>query len=240
MRHGRITEDTMRMCRNADSSRGKTLIRVGGTALSHMRESLSLVAVLLLASACGSARVGDVYGEEEIVEQSREERPRWLGAPWCPETKVCVQGSRTRAAALEHARADAQADAVKLFARQLQSKAKAKFESARSEGRLPELGEAPDVDQAIKEFFVAASKLQVEDVRVEDFWWRKTRSLGEDRRYHYYFNYYVLLSVPERTWKRKVKALLDRQKDKTTSAGHQALVKEMDEFAKDVFDESAN
>jgi len=188
-----------------------------------------VLAICTATFACGGTPVrSEVYGEEEIVEASRKEKPEWLGAPKCPSGRVCAQGTRTRAAALEHARTDAQNDAIKDFGRRLRSKAESKFGNARQEGRIPELGETPEVDQRIEDIYGALSKVTVEDLKVEDFFWRKVRSLGEDHRYHYYFDYDALVSIPERTWNRKVKDLLDEQRRKAQEAGQQALAKEID------------
>jgi len=200
----------------------------------RMLLSLPFFLVLFTFCACGAGQVVQAVGEENVVEVSRKEKPIWLSQPFCPKGAVCARGSRTRAAALEHARTDAHYDAVKDFARRLESKAKALFSSARDEGRIPELGESPEIDNAIKEFFAAASRLRIQNVKEEDFWWKKVKSFGEDQRIHYYFDYEILLSIPETTWRAKVKELIDRQKNKARGLKHEALVKELDRFAKDL------
>ncbi len=194
-----------------------------------------LMAALVLTAypACGSSSGPFIYGNSEVVERSRSERPRWIEAPQCPQGRVCSSGSRTRAAALEHARTDARHDAVKGFASRLSTKVKTRFQAARQEGRIPEPGESVEVDQGIKELFAAASRLSVQDLHVEDFWWVKTRAAGEDHRYHYYVDYHVLVSMPQASWRRKVKALLERSRKKAQGA----LMQELDAFAKDILDD---
>jgi len=198
-----------------------------------VREGLIVgVVVGLLAGCGGTAR--QVYGEEEVLQASREEVPAWLGAPTCPADRVCATGSRTRAAAIEHARTDAHNDALKDFARRLESRAKARFQSARTEGRIPELGESGSVDQAVKDLYAAMSRVKLRDVHTADFWWRRVRSLGEDQRYHYYYDFHILLSVPRGAWARTVRDLVEAEKRRANAAGQQALVRELDAFAADL------
>lgn len=207
-----------------------------GEAMRARSPGYRCIPLLVALAGCGGT-APTVAGTEEVLETSREERPRWMGAPECPDGKVCAQGSRTRAAALEHARTDAHNDALKDFARRLETRAKTRFAAARQEGRLPEAGEAPDVDQAIKDFFAAASRIQVQDVHVEDFWWRRFQVMGSDGTYHHYYDYAVLLSMPAASWRRAVQAVIDRQRNEARAAGHAQLVEELDRFAADVLEE---
>jgi len=194
-----------------------------------------LASMLLFFVSCGcSAPVSDLVGDEEIVETSRDEKPEWLGRPMCPDKKVCATGSRSRSSALDFARTDAQADAVKQFARQLESRAKAYFGSNRNEKGLPEVGDSPQVDQVVNELFAMASKVTIQDVRVEDFWWKRYRSMGQDGRLHYYIDYYILVSISESTWKSKVSEVINKGKELAMGANLQKMEEQLEKFGEEV------
>jgi hypothetical protein len=181
---------------------------------------LNVILVALSLSACAST-TAPMPGEEQVIERSREVKPEWVGDPRkCPEGRVCAIGQRTRAAAVEHGRSDAFNDALKDFGRRMQTRAKSVFSSARSEGRLPQPGEDPELDGLIEELYAAFSKVIIEDVKLEDFYWTKTRAMGDDKRFRTAFDYSVLVSIPEATWRRKITELMEAQKrgDKRTEA----------------------
>jgi hypothetical protein len=208
---------------------------------SNIKTFIIGMSVLSLAlgsiAGCATSPERPTPGEEQVLERSREQRPNWVGDPReCPDGRVCAIGQRTRAVALEHGRSDAFNDALKDFGRRLQTRAKSVFSSARSEGRLPQPGEEPDLDGLVEELYAAFSKVTVEDVKLEDFYWVKARALGEDQRFRTTFDYSVLVSIPEATWRRKIEALLDA--NKATNPKHEALKKKLETFTNELLDEA--
>lgn len=197
---------------------------------------LARFACLGLGAGCASSGQSAVVGDETVIERSREEKPTWLGDPnVCGKGLVCAIGSRTRSAAVEYGRTDAFNDALKDFGRRLQSRAKSVFSSARTEGRLPQPGQDPVLDTVLEELYAAFSKVTVEDVHVEDFYWTRTRALGDDGRARTAFDYSVLVSIPETTWRKKIEALLASQR--ASDPEHEALRQKLDTFTNDLVNE---
>ncbi len=182
--------------------------------------------------ACGS-KGPKPTGEEKVVETSRPDKAEWMGKPTCPEGRVCAQGSRTHSKKLEHGKTDAHHAALKQFANDLQTKVKSLYEA----GRQEDGGDSGVLTEAYKELYAAASKLNISNVKLEDFWWRKLKVLEGDQEYHYYYDYFILVSISEASWKKQVQALIDAAKKKAGEANQQELVDAMDDFAKGIFEE---
>lgn len=205
-----------------------------GVAMQARKHAFGRLTVLMgvcaVVAACSGIGSAGGMAQMTVLETSRDERPAWIGTGECPQGRMCVVASKERATTVEFGRTDATMNGMTEFARKLESAIFTRFEQARVEGRLPNLGEDPEMDTRIEDFTKAESKSRFQNTKTEDFWWRRYAYPGTDGQARVYIDFYVLLSVPETYWNQKVKEAMSGMQKRAREAGQQKLADELDKM----------
>lgn len=172
------------------------------------RVALLIVGGVLWASCAGR---GVICGSERIVESSRSSKPEWvMKKVEHSKGRMMFVGARTEAISFEDARTDARMDAVKAIAQLARNEMYADYERARNEMGIPE--DNSDVGRVIREAVIAFSETVVKGAKEEEFYWERIeKRLCNPDRLKYYYNFWILLSIPESEFDNAKLGIIEKQ-----------------------------
>ena len=174
-----------------------------------MRRSILTIVIVGIAmslSACGSKL--PEMGEQFIVERVPDSAPRWRTRPPVErDGKQFFVGVKTHASSLEAGNTDARQNAVQKVVEYIGGTGMVDYTKARVESGLTDEGDAGNyVEDGYR--FLAESIAQ--GVREDETYYERVREWNLDG-WHYFYNYYVLISIPDDAIVRSAQQAFARQ-----------------------------
>jgi hypothetical protein len=176
-----------------------------------MRRSVIILVIVGIAvsfMACGSKP--PEMGEQFIVERVPEDAPRWRTRPPVErDGKQFFVGVKTHASSLEAGNTDARQNAIQKVVEYIGGTGMVDYTKARVEAGLTDEGDAGNyVEDGYR--FLAESIAQ--GVREDETYYERVKEWNLDG-WHYFYNYYVLISIPEDALQRSALAAFQAQAD---------------------------
>jgi hypothetical protein len=168
--------------------------------------TLMITSISLIFSACGSGP--PEIGEQFIVERVPDDRPRWI--TWPPEDrdgKLFFIGMKTHASSLENGNTDARQNGIQKIVEYVGGTGMVDYTKARVEAGITDEGQAGNyIEDGYR--FLAESIAQ--GVREDETYYERVKAWQHDG-WHYFYNYYALLSTPKDALERAARAAFEKQ-----------------------------
>ena len=168
--------------------------------------SLVIVGAILSLAACGSAP--PQMGEQFIVEKVPDRAPRWrTKPPGERDGKQFFVGVKTHASSLEAGNTDARQNAIQKIVEYIGGTGMVDYTKARVEAGLTDEG---DAGSYIEDGYRFLAESIAQGVREDETYYERVREWNPDG-WHYFYNYYVLISIPEEALVRSAQMAFQRQ-----------------------------
>ncbi len=180
---------------------------IGGAVMRRILVLLTaLVGASVMLSACGSKQ--PQIGEQFIVERVPDSRPRWVARPPADrDSKLFFVGVKTHASSLENGNTDARQNGIQKIVEYIGGTGMVDYTKARVEAGLTDEGQAGNyIEDGYR--FLAESIAQ--GVREDETYYERVREWRPDG-WHYFWNYYALLSIPEDALERAARMAFEKQ-----------------------------
>lgn len=166
---------------------------------------LAAGAALVLA-ACGSKP--PEIGQQFVTERVPEDRPNWITRPPRDrDNKLFFVGFKTHSSSLENGNTDARQNAVQKIVEYIGGTGMVDYTKARVEAGLTDEGQAGNyVEDGYR--FLAESIAQ--GVREDETYYERVKEWRPDG-WHHFYNYYVLISIPQDALQRSAAMAFERQ-----------------------------
>jgi hypothetical protein len=169
-----------------------------------------MVIALLAVVGCATTPKRQV-GSEAVVEKSATKIPEWVfKVPEDTEEYMYFRGIRTNATSLEAANDDARRNALTQVLEMINTKGMVDYTSVRME-KGPQ--EAPIVERIVQDGLKILSENVTKGVREKEVYWEKVERLTETGVL-YFYNAYVLITLPKEEYKKALKDTVKEQKEK--------------------------
>ena len=175
--------------------------------MRRMAVALALaVGATVMLPACGSGP--PEMGEQFVIERVPDSRPRWVHRPPSDDdSKLFFVGVKTHASSLENGNTDARQNGIEKIVTYIGGTGMIDYTKARVEAGLTDEGEAGNyIEDGYR--FLAESVAQ--GVREDESYYERVKEWKPDG-WHYFYNYYVLLSTPEDALERAARMAFERQ-----------------------------
>lgn len=167
---------------------------------------LFVAGAALVLAACGSKP--PEIGQQSVIERVPEDRPNWITRPPRDrDNKLFFVGFKTHASSLENGNTDARQNAIQKIVEYIGGTGMVDYTKARVEAGLTDESQAGNyVEDGYR--FLAESIAQ--GVREDETYYERVKEYRPDG-WHYFYNYYALISIPQDALQRSAAMAFERQ-----------------------------
>ena len=179
----------------------------------------SVTVSILLICGCSTTQIG----EEEIVEKSTDNRPKWLfNNPEDKSDRLFFVGRKEKAHKLDLGIEQAKAQATAEIAKKISQRIRTEFVETATGQNINEEAIQEHLDYTVA---YVADNVRVSGVKTDSIYWEKIKiqDLGQIK---YVYNIFVLSSNPKHEYS-KAKKMAGRKLMKSANADAQKVAKEV-------------